>query len=172
MVLCFWLQISTTRRIAGIWESNLFLYINLVYYSFLKSFISYNNFLLILSDFVHKQSCHPWAKSVLFIYFFSFLGPHPRHMEVPSLGVKSELLVLAYTTATAWGNPSCVYDQHHSSWQCWIINPLSEARDQTPILMDTSQIHFCCATPGMPPVLFLPTQSVCFYFCFLFYCVS
>ena len=30
-----------------------------------------------------------------------FLGPHPRHMEVPRLGVKSELHLLAYTTATA-----------------------------------------------------------------------
>jgi len=30
---------------------------------------------------------------ILFIYFslFVFLGPHPWHMEVPSLGVESEL---------------------------------------------------------------------------------
>ena len=26
-----------------------------------------------------------------FFLFFVFLGPHPRHMEVPKLGVKSEL---------------------------------------------------------------------------------
>ena len=32
---------------------------------------------------------------------FCFLGPNPRHMEVPGLGVKSELQLLAYTTATA-----------------------------------------------------------------------
>ena len=30
-----------------------------------------------------------------------FLGPHMRHMKVPRLGVKSELQLLAYTTATA-----------------------------------------------------------------------
>ena len=30
---------------------------------------------------------------------------------------------------------------HHSSWQCWFLNPLSKARDQTHILMDTSQVR-------------------------------
>ena len=39
---------------------------------------------------------------------------------------------------------------HHSSWQCMIFNPLSEARDQTCVLMDTSLIHFHCATMGTP----------------------
>ena len=37
----------------------------------------------------------------LFIYLFvflPFLGPVPRHMEVPRLGVESELQLLAYTT--------------------------------------------------------------------------
>ena len=41
----------------------------------------------------------------LFINFF-ILGPHLRHMEVPSLGVELELQLLAYTTATAMGDPS------------------------------------------------------------------
>ena len=27
---------------------------------------------------------------VLFVCLLSFLGPHPRHMEVPRLGVESE----------------------------------------------------------------------------------
>jgi len=34
----------------------------------------------------------------------------------------------------------------HTSWQCWILNPLSEAREQTHILMDISQVHYCWAT--------------------------
>ena len=34
-------------------------------------------------------------------YFFVFLGPHLRHIKVPWIGVKSELKLLAYTTATA-----------------------------------------------------------------------
>ena len=37
---------------------------------------------------------------------------------------------------------------HHSSRKHQIFNPLSEARDRTRILMDTSQIHFHCASTG------------------------
>ena len=39
---------------------------------------------------------------------------------------------------------------HHNSWQSWILNPLSETRDWICILMDTSQICFCCSTMGTP----------------------
>ena len=35
----------------------------------------------------------------LFFFFFFFIGPHLWHMEVLRLGVKSELQLLAYTTA-------------------------------------------------------------------------
>ena len=38
----------------------------------------------------------------------------------------------------------------------WILNTLSEARDQTHNLMVPSQVHFCCTTKGTP-VLFLTT---------------
>ena len=69
-----------------------------------------------------------------------FLGLHVQHMEVPSLGVESELQLRTYTTATATQDPSHVCNLHHSSWQHWILNPLSEARDQTCILIDTSQV--------------------------------
>ena len=64
----------------------------------------------------------------LFFVFFCFLGPHPQHMEVPRLGVESELQQLTFATATAiatW-DPSSVYDLHHSSQQCWRLNSLSE----------------------------------------------
>ena len=53
-----------------------------------------------------------------FILFFGFLGPHLRHMEVPRLGVESELQLPAYTTATATPDPSHVCDLHNSSRQC------------------------------------------------------
>ena len=58
---------------------------------------------------------------VLFL-FFVFLGLHPWHMEVPSLGVKSELQLPAYATATATPDPSCVCDSHHSSQHQGIFN--------------------------------------------------
>ena len=81
---------------------------------------------------------------LFFIYLFLsfvFLGPHPRHIEVPRLGVQSELLLPAYTTATAAPDPSLVCDLHHSSLQCQILKPLREARDRTSILMDASQVR-------------------------------
>ena len=71
---------------------------------------------------------------------FFFLWPHLWHKEVPRLGVKSELQMLAYTTAKATQDPSCVCDLHYILWQCQIPNPLREASDWTHILMDTSQV--------------------------------
>ena len=50
-------------------------------------------------------------------------------MEVPWLGVKLELQLLAYATATATQDLSCICDLHHSSRQSQIADPLSEARD-------------------------------------------
>ena len=52
-------------------------------------------------------------------------------MEVPRLGIESELHLLAYTTATAVWDPSCICDLQHSSWQLGTPYPLSEARDRT-----------------------------------------
>ena len=71
-------------------------------------------------------------------------------MELPSLGVESELHLPAYTTGTAMLDLSHVRNLHHSSWQCWILNPLSEAWDQTHILMDISRVCYHCATTGTP----------------------
>ena len=60
---------------------------------------------------------------LIFIYLFRFLGPHPRYMEVPRLGVKSELQLPAYATAMETQDPSRVCDLHHSSEQHQILNP-------------------------------------------------
>ena len=45
-------------------------------------------------------------------------------------------------------DPSCACNLHHSSQQCRILNPLSEARDQICNLMDTRQVHYHWATTG------------------------
>ena len=81
-----------------------------------------------------------WSQeaSILF-FFFSFLGPHQWHMEVPRLGVESELQLPAYTTAIATRDLSHIYNLHLSSQQRQILNAPNEARDQTSILMDASQ---------------------------------
>ena len=52
--------------------------------------------------------------------------------------------------ATAMPELSHLCGLHHSSRQGRIPDPLSKARDRTHILMDTSRIHFCCATMGTP----------------------
>ena len=59
-----------------------------------------------------------------FFFFFVFLGPHPKHEEVPRLGVESELQLPAST----------------SSRQHRILNPLSGDRDRTQVLGDTSWV--------------------------------
>ena len=71
-------------------------------------------------------------------------------MEVPRLGVESEPEPPAYATATAMPDPSHICDLHHSSWQYRILNPLSEARDRTRILVILSRICFSCTTTGTP----------------------
>ena len=50
--------------------------------------------------------------------FYSFLGPHLQHMEVLTLGVESELHLLAFATATATSNPSLVCSIYRSLQQC------------------------------------------------------
>ena len=57
-------------------------------------------------------------------------------MEVPRIGVELKLQPLDYATATATWDLSCICDLPHSSWQCQILNPLSQAQDQTLVLMD------------------------------------
>ena len=73
-----------------------------------------------------------------FSNFFFFWGHHMWHMEIPRLGVKLELQLPATTTARL--DPSCSCDLHHSSWQRRILKPLSKAKDQSHILMDTSWV--------------------------------
>ena len=48
-------------------------------------------------------------------------------MEVPRLGVKSELQLSAYAKAAAMPDPSHICDLHHSSRQHQILSLLSEA---------------------------------------------
>ena len=50
------------------------------------------------------------------------------------LGVQTELQLLAYTTSIATRDPSQVWDLQHSSWQCRILDALSEARNSYPTL--------------------------------------
>ena len=67
-----------------------------------------------------KKHIQDWAHDGLwhyipqFRFIFIFLGLQVWHMETPRLGVKSELQPLAYTTATATWDLSCICNLHHS----------------------------------------------------------
>ena len=68
----------------------------------------------------------------LYIFFYLFiLQLYLQHIEAPGLGVESELQLQIYTTDTATLDPSHICNLCSSLWQCWILTPLSEARDQT-----------------------------------------
>ena len=69
--------------------------------------------------------------------------------------------LLFRTTPTAYGSSQArgwiraiAAGLHHISWQCQILTPLREARDQTRILMDTSLICFHWAMMGTPHLFF------------------
>ena len=84
------------------------------------------------------SQCISYTFYLFFCFFpFSFQGHICGNMDVPKLGAESQLQLPAYATATATQDPSCTCDLCHSLWQCQILNPLSEARDQTHILIDT-----------------------------------
>jgi len=74
----------------------------------------------------------------LSLFFFCLLGLHSE----------------AYGNSQARGQiRGTTTGLHHSSQQRWIPDPLNEARDQTCILRDTSQIHSHCTTTGTPRAL-------------------
>ena len=82
-------------------------------------------------------------------------------MEVPRLGGKLELQLLACATATATPDPSLICNLHHSSQQ-QILNSLNEARDLTQNLMAPSRIRFHWATVETPQVFSFLPQIFCF----------
>ena len=76
--------------------------------------------------------------TILSPFFFPFLWPPLGHMEVPGLGVESELQLLVYATAMATPDPSHICDQRCILWQRQILNPLSGAWYQTCIFTNTT----------------------------------
>ena len=111
-------------------------------------------FSLLSSSFLHRFTNFMNQQEIFCLYSFFFplifFRPHLWHMEVPRLRVKlsCNCQLMPTATATATPDPSRVFDAHHSSQQRQSLNPLSEAGDQTHILMVPSQIRFHCATMG------------------------
>ena len=76
--------------------------------------------------------------------FFVFWGPQAR----------GRIGAIAAGLHHSHSNTRSERDLHHNSQQCWILNPLSEARDQTLNPMVPSQICFHCTTTGTPLMVF------------------
>ena len=73
---------------------------------------------------------------------WSFLDALFEYYEVSFLGGLFMATPITYGSSQAWGEIGTVAaGLHHNSQQHQILNPESEARDQTCILMDTSQVH-------------------------------
>ena len=109
-----------------------------------------------------KISCSFLILKIIWVSFlFSFLGSHLQHMEVYRVGVKLELQLPVYATATATPDPSHVFTLCHSSWWFWILNRLSKARDRTHKLMDTSQVLNPVSNDGNPQVSFQRDYLAC-----------
>ena len=63
-------------------------------------------------------------------------------MEAPSLGAELELQLWAYTTAPATWDPNASVTHTTAHRNARSFNLLSEARDPTRVLMDTSWARF------------------------------
>ena len=106
-------------------------------------YLIYQNTYFLITYIDYCQSVYKRFISIiyfLFIYFIIIIFmAAPVHMEVPGLGVKSELQLLAYTSAMVTPKskqhlqpmPQLVANPN------LILNPLSKARDGTHILTDT-----------------------------------
>ena len=114
----------------------------------------------------HRSSIESKSRIVLFLFCF-VLGLTCSIWKFPGQGSNGSCSCWPIATP----DPSCLFDLHHSSWQHLILNPLSEARDWTHILMDTSRVRYRWATTGTPSIVLLNTLmcTICFlFFVFVF----
>ena len=86
-----------------------------------------------------------------FVLFYFVLGPQPTAYGSSQAGGR----IRATTASLQHSHRNVGFKPH--LWptpqlkQCWILNPLSKARDWTHILMDTiHEVRYCWATMGTP----------------------
>ena len=106
---------------------------------------------VLLQVVIHINSLGTIITPLLFIYLFIYLFYFLLFRATPAAYGSSQ--AKGWIGATAPGLHHS-HTLHHSSRQRRILNPLIEARDQTRILSDTSQVHYRWATMGTPiPIL-------------------
>ena len=83
------------------------------------------------------------------IHFFRATpAAHGSSQARGRMGTTAIGLPHSWSESHLWPTPHPWPTQH--SQQCWIPNPLGEARDWTRILVDTCWSCFCCTTVGTP----------------------
>jgi len=90
---------------------------------------------IVVREILELRRSYPTSKAK---FFFFPQGHICGILEIPRLRAKLELYLPAHITATVTQYGSHMCDLHHSSWQCQILNPLSETRDRTHVLKDSS----------------------------------
>ena len=106
--------------------------------------------------FVYIMGTEVWPPSLaaasgnFFFFFFFFFWPAP--VACGSSQARGQIGAVAASLHGVWdGDPIFICDLSRSLWQCWILNPLSEPRDRTWVLMDRSQVcYYHWATKGTP----------------------
>ena len=96
-------------------------------------------------------------KELFFLFFLPFRATFAAYGNSQARG-------LIGATAAGLHDSHCnarFCNLHHSSGKRWILNPLSEARDQTCILMDISQACYCSATTASERKPFLTINNNC-----------
>ena len=119
-----------------------------------------------------SYSLHLGKELPFVLFFFFFFLPY-RATPMANGGSQARGWIgaaaagLRHSIATRGLSHVC--DLHHSSWQCQILNLLSETRDRTRILMDTSQLHFHCTAVELPHLSFDHSgpAAVCSATCFI-----
>ena len=100
---------------------------------------------------IHWPLSHDGNSNFLIFLFYCLF----RAALVAYGGSQARGRIRAVTAATSMRDPSRFCKLHHSSWQCQILNPLSEARHQTWVLKDASWTCFCWAKTVTPTLTFL-----------------
>ena len=85
----------------------------------------------------------------LYLFFFFLFKPAP----VAYGGSQARGYTGALATGLRHSHGNIRSDLHHSARQCWILSPLSEARDGTRVLLDACQIRFHEARRELQPFI-------------------
>ena len=81
------------------------------------------------SNLTCNQSQRGENTRYIFFFFFVFLGPHPGAYGGSQARGQIGAVAASLHHSQSYARSSHVFDLNYSSWQHWILNPLSEAKD-------------------------------------------